>query len=45
MLALRVLQGRGYSKARLRGACSLAGLPASYVNTHRWPRCRGESLC
>ena len=29
MLALRVPQGRGYSKARLRGACSLAGLPAS----------------
>ena len=26
MLALRVPQGRGYSKARLRGACSLAGL-------------------
>src|SRR5436189_2600939 len=26
MFALRVPQGRGYSKARLRGACSLAGL-------------------
>ena len=42
--SLRIPQGRGYSKARLRGACPLAGLSLPYAKTYRWPRCCGKSL-
>jgi len=44
MLALRVPQERGYSKARLRGACSLARLRFTYGKAYRWPRCCGKGL-
>jgi hypothetical protein len=44
MLALRLPQGRGYSKARLRGASSLARLRFTYGKAYRWPCYCGKSL-
>jgi hypothetical protein len=44
MLALRVPQGRGYSKGHLRDSYSQARLRFTYGKAYRWPRRRGESL-
>jgi hypothetical protein len=44
MPALRVLQGRSFSKGHLRDSYSQARLRFTYGKAYRWPRCRGKSL-